>query len=67
MSETLKPCPWCGKPGRVITPKGFAQGGYQVVCAYAVCPMYAVQTFAGDDREKVVEAWNNRVIQEGKE
>ena len=57
--ETLKPCPFCGKPGRIV--KGFVFP-IAVGCDTPICHNYIGKDSRGyETEEEATEAWNTRV------
>ena len=59
----LKPCPFCGKPGKYVCEKGIAAVGCSSLVCRAVGPMWPVS----DDylaRDNAIEAWNRRATNE---
>ena len=58
----IKPCPFCGAIGRVITPEDWISGPwkYQVKCCNPICKMSYVITPVEKDRIIAIEKWNIR-------
>lgn len=58
MTETLKPCPFCGSPAHMYVGQGKAKGWYEAHCSKFGC-------IRMDERfrspEEATEAWNRRV------
>jgi hypothetical protein len=48
----LKPCPFCGKPGKMLS---YGSGRWSVDCSNDDCP-----AFLSCSEEAAAQAWNNR-------
>lgn len=62
---TLKPCPFCGKPG-ILRGSDNVDGGpyYYVACANMNC---GCNTFGKPTKEEAIEKWNRRAHESTKD
>lgn len=56
MNEVLKPCPFCGREGRII----YVYGLFVPYCKNESCILYNLDT-CYNTREKAIEEWNKRI------
>ena len=55
----LKPCPFCGRDGRIIRVYGY----FVPYCTNESCILYKIDV-CYDTKEKAIEAWNRRASDE---
>lgn len=57
--KELKPCPFCGREGRII----FVYGLFVPYCKNESCILYTLDV-CYDTKKKAIEAWNRRASDE---
>lgn len=60
-TQSLKPCPGCGKEGRIYKNEGDYDTSYEVGCSDFDCGWGAGYA---DTDEQAIEKWNNRISRE---
>ena len=54
----LKPCPFCGKPARIVS-YGFGISSFYATCGNEHCEVGPSTKYYSDEKE-AIEVWNNR-------
>jgi len=59
MSDTLKPCPFCGHVPSAILPPAPLMDAYRIVHRCKVIPPFMIE---GETEKAVVSKWNTRFV-----